>query len=69
MLLFESEILINSNFNYIPAAQVQYTDVTRPFTASTTNNHQKVSGVKGSATPDYMQTNILNYSYYKKSTN
>ena len=25
------EILINSVFNYIPAAQVQFTDVTRPF--------------------------------------
>ena len=25
------EILINSNFNYIPPAQPQFTDVTRPF--------------------------------------
>jgi len=26
-----TKILINSKFNYIPAAQVQYTDTTRPF--------------------------------------
>ena len=30
VLLFETEILINLNFNYIPAAQVQHMDVTRP---------------------------------------
>jgi len=46
MLVFKTEMLV------FKAAQVQYTDVTRPFTASTTNDHQKVSGVKGSAIPD-----------------
>jgi len=52
MLLFEIEILINSNFNYIQAAQVQYTDVTRPFYSKCHQYHQKESGVKGSEMPD-----------------
>ena len=44
------EILINSNFNYIPPAQPQFTDVTRPFLQRAPPKN--CERVKGSATPD-----------------
>ena len=44
------EILINLNFNYIPPAQPQFTDVTRPFYSE--RRQKNCERVKGSATPD-----------------
>ena len=44
------EILINSIFNYIPPAQPQFRDVTRPFLQRAPPKN--CERVKGSATPD-----------------
>ena len=55
------EILINLKFNYIPPAprpaQLQLTDVTRPFLQRAPPNN--CERVKGSATPDYADPCML----------